>query len=384
MKTQAGPLQPPLEAAAAEGRENANQMRLAVYTDYAYHQVDGEVYAERAFAVFLARLATHFERFTVIGRLAPYADRGRYPLGESIEFVPLPYYRSLSEPLPVLKGMAGSIRRFWKALADIDCVWLLGPHPVAILYAGMSILRRKRVVLGVRQDFPEYIGNRHPNRRSFRLLASAMEGAFRLLGRFCAVVAVGPTLAGHYRPRAASSQLTVSLVDEADIVAPGSKRLDYDGELKVLSVGRLDTEKNPLMLADVLARLVEQDPRWRLIVCGEGPLAEKLAWRLRRLGVDDHAELLGYVSQDNGLRGLYNECQMLLHVSWTEGLPQVLYEAFAAALPVVATDVGGIKQAAGDAVTLIPPATSTRRWRRLTRCATMSPCAGAESPRPTR
>jgi len=252
-------------------------------------------------------------------------------------------------------SLAASITRFWRSLADVDCVWLLGPHPLAILYAGMSILRRKLVVLGVRQDFKEYIGNRHPNRRSFRLLASAMEGAFRLLGRFCDVVAVGPTLAGHYKHSRRVLELTVSLVDEQNIVAPESKHLDYDGELKILSVGRLDTEKNPLMLADILARLVEQDPRWRLIVCGEGPLAEKLAWRLRRLGVDDHAELLGYVSQDNGLRGLYNECQMLLHVSWTEGLPQVLYEAFAAALPVVATDVGGIKQAAGDAVTLIPP-----------------------------
>ncbi|MDQ2939011.1 MAG: hypothetical protein M3R23_00605, partial [Actinomycetota bacterium] len=210
-------------------------MRLAVYTDYPYHRVDGRVYAERAFAVFLARLAPHFERFTVIGRLAPDPERGRYALGESIEFVPLPYYRSLSEPLPVLKGMAGSIRRYWKTLADTDCVWLLGPHPVAFLFAAIALLRRKRVVLGVRQDLPEYVRNRHPGRRLLQLSASILERSFRLLGRFCAVIAVGPTLADHYRRSRRLLQLTVSLVDEADIVAPGSKRLDYGGELKVLS-----------------------------------------------------------------------------------------------------------------------------------------------------
>jgi glycosyltransferase involved in cell wall biosynthesis len=250
--------------------------------------------------------------------------------------------------------MAGSIRRYWKALADTDCVWLLGPHPVSFLFAAIALLRRKRVVLGVRQDLPEYVRNRHPGRRLLLLSAWVLERSYRFLGRFCAVIAVGPTLADHYRRSRRLLQLTVSLVDEADIVAPGSKRLDYDGELKVLSVGRLDPEKNPLMLADVLARLIDEDPRWRLVVCGEGSLADQLDARLRKLGVDGKAELRGYVAQDSGLAALYRDCQMLLHVSWTEGLPQVLYEAFAAGLPVVATDVGGVREASGDAVTLIP------------------------------
>ena len=50
----------------------------------------------------------------------------------------------------------------------------------------------------------------------------------------------------------------------------------------------------------------------------------------------------------DGLLALYRSAHVLLHVSWTEGLPQVLFEAFAAGLPVVATDVGGVAEAAGD------------------------------------
>jgi glycosyltransferase involved in cell wall biosynthesis len=120
-------------------------------------------------------------------------------------------------------------------------------------------------------------------------------------------------------------------------------------------VGRLEAEKNPLLLADILARLVARDPRWHLIVCGEGSLSDQLEERCRGLGVAANVELRGYVPLDVGLLSLYRNCHALLHVSWTEGLPQVLYEAFAAALPVVATDVGGIADATGDAVTLVPP-----------------------------
>ena len=77
--------------------------------------------------------------------------------------------------------------------------------------------------------------------------------------------------------------------------------------------------------------------------------------RLRELGVAEHAELLGYVPIDGGLLELYRSSHAFLHVSWTEGLPQTLFEAFAAGLPVVATAVGGVPAAVGDAALLVEP-----------------------------
>jgi len=332
----------------------APPMRLAIYTDYPYHRIDGQVYAERAFAIFLARLAPQFESLTLIGRLTPGPAPARYPLGDRVEFVSLPYYRKLSQPLPVLKALAGSIRRYWRALEDVDCVWLLGPHPFAIVFAALAKLRGKQIALGVRQDLPEYVRNRHPDRRLMRLAAGALELAFRTLGRSCSVVAVGPKLAHNYRRSRHLLRLTVSLVDEGEVVPPASRKLDYGKELKVLSVGRLDPEKNPLLLADVLALLERDEPgRWTLAICGEGSMADQLERRLSELGVRDRADLSGYVSHSS-LARMYSQCHLLLHVSWTEGLPQVLFEAFAAALPVTATDVGGVAEATAGAVSLIP------------------------------
>ncbi|MGH3262531.1 MAG: hypothetical protein ACRDNS_11080, partial [Trebonia sp.] len=159
-------------------------MRLAVYTDYPYHRIDGAVYAERAFAVFLAALAEEVGGLKVIGRLDPTPTHGRYPLGESVSLVGLPHYQRLSDPGPAIRGMAGAITRFWRAMDDIDCIWILGPHPLAFAFALLARIRGKPVVLGVRQQSPEYIRHRHPGRRAFLAAAIAMQSGFRWLGRF--------------------------------------------------------------------------------------------------------------------------------------------------------------------------------------------------------
>ncbi len=77
--------------------------------------------------------------------------------------------------------------------------------------------------------------------------------------------------------------------------------------------------------------------------------------RLAELGVLDRAELRGYVDFGEAMREVYRSSHVLLHVSHTEGLPQVIVEALASGLPVVATDVGGIGEAVGRSALLLRP-----------------------------
>ena len=96
-------------------------------------------------------------------------------------------------------------------------------------------------------------------------------------------------------------------------------------------------------------------PPWRLDVYGEGPLEPALTRKIEELGLQDVITLRGYVGIDAGLREAYERADAFLHVSWTEGMPQVLIEAFAARLPTVATDVGGVAALADDAALLVAP-----------------------------
>jgi glycosyltransferase involved in cell wall biosynthesis len=328
-------------------------LRLGVYTDYTYSLSGGKPHAERAFALFVAALAKRLDRVVVIGRLDP-EGAARYPLGD-VELIPLPHYPSLTHTFQALRGMAGSLRPFWRALDELDCVWILGPHPLAFPFALIARLRRRRVILGVRQDSVAYMRSRHPGSRFRIAVAKLMDAGFRVLARRWPVVVVGPAIAESYRRGRSVLEISVSLIAERQIASPQEAGRDYTGELRALSVGRLETEKNPLGLAEVLAALREIDDRWRLIVCGEGELREPLERRVRELGLSEAVEMRGYVPHDQGLEDEYRSAHALLHVSWTEGLPQVLYEAFAAGLPVAATDVGGIRAATEGAALLAPP-----------------------------
>jgi hypothetical protein len=268
-------------------------------------------------------------------------------------------------------------------------VWLFGPYPLAFVFAAIARARGVRVVLGVRQDLPRYVANRHPGRRAVQLAATALEHGYRRLARRHAAVVVGPDLARNYADAGRLLDVNVSLVRARDVaIAPAAPCWETRASLQLLSVGRLDAEKNPAMLADVLAGLRVQDPRWRLTVCGEGGRRAALEARAAELGVGEHIRMLGYVAGEE-LAALYRESDAFLHVSWTEGVPQVLFEAFAAGLPVVGTAVGracrpwrGTRPCSPHRATRASSSSTSSAWRPSRACATSS-CAAARRSRGT-
>jgi glycosyltransferase involved in cell wall biosynthesis len=336
-------------------RLGSTDMRLAIYCDYSYRLDDGELYAELPFGLFAQELAPRCERLVFVGRLDP--TPGRFPFRiRGAGFMPLPSYTSGAHLREVLQAIPASARSFWRALDDLDTVWILGPNPPqALLFSLLALLRRRRLVLGVRQNLPELIRHRHPGRRLVQFAASTLEGAWRALALLVPIVVVGPDLARRYRHARSVHVTYVSLLSDSDITPAEQDHRRFDGpELRMLSVGRLDAEKNPLLLARILALSVQADERWQLHICGEGTETDALLAELDRLGVASHATLHGYVPIDDGLWDQYRESHVLLHVSLTEGVPQVLLEAFAARLPVVATAVGGVPALVEGCGLLVP------------------------------
>jgi glycosyltransferase involved in cell wall biosynthesis len=323
---------------------------------------DGDrVSTDRAFILFVVGLADHVEELVLFGRLDPEPGQHEYVLPAKVRFVGLPHYPRLTSIGALLRTIRTARWRFASELDSLDAVWLFGPHPVTLFFAWQARRRAKPVFLGVRQDFPKYVSNRLPSRWWAWAVPAAwtLEVMFRRLARRLPTVVLGEELARKYRAGPAPVlSMSFSLVRTSDIVSlDDALARSWEGPLHVLSVGRLDPEKNPFLLIDALARLRERSPRWRLRIVGTGPLAEPLADRVRNIGLGPAVDMLGYVPNGPRLWDVYRSSTVFLHVSWTEGIPIVLLEAEAAGLPIVATDVGGVRAALGDGErgVLVPP-----------------------------
>jgi glycosyltransferase involved in cell wall biosynthesis/predicted metal-dependent phosphoesterase TrpH len=123
------------------------------------------------------------------------------------------------------------------------------------------------------------------------------------------------------------------------------------GAINVLYAGRLSKEKGVDLLADAFLEANRRDPRLHLVLAGGGPEEDLLRARL-----GERATFLGWLSGD-ALASAYASADAFLFASSTETFGQVVLEAQASGLPVVAVDRGGpaclIEQ--GETGLLAPP-----------------------------
>jgi len=121
---------------------------------------------------------------------------------------------------------------------------------------------------------------------------------------------------------------------------------------RVLWASRLDPEKRPDLLPDIARALSAAAPGHRIDAYGMAVLG---AFDLETLqGLPN----LAYQGPYAGFEQLpYDEYDVFLYTSWFDGLPNVVLEAIAAGLPVIAPDVGGIREIVVDDETgvLLPP-----------------------------
>ncbi len=110
--------------------------------------------------------------------------------------------------------------------------------------------------------------------------------------------------------------------------------------LRIGTLSRLGAEKTLGLALRAFARL--PDPVLELAIAGEGPERSALQGEAERLGISGRTRFLGHVGDPAAyLAGI----DIYLMTSLTEQLPFSLLEAMAAGLPVVATDVGDVRQA---------------------------------------
>ncbi|MCP1716119.1 glycosyltransferase involved in cell wall biosynthesis [Methanocalculus alkaliphilus] len=115
-------------------------------------------------------------------------------------------------------------------------------------------------------------------------------------------------------------------------------------------IGRLSGEKGVQHFAQALPAILNDsnsdgghphNQDLRAFIGGDGQLKESIENSLQEEGITDRVDLPGWISHDN-LPKYLNQLRLLVLPSYTEGLPNIMLEAMACGIPVLATPVGAI------------------------------------------
>ena len=272
----------------------------------------------------------------------PNVDR-RLPAAAEVE---VPFYPGLEIGVPSVAALAETI-----AEGRYDLLHLPSPGPAGIAAAACARIGGVPVAGSYHTELATYAALRSGD----AAIAQGMRLGLAHLYGGCEVV---------LSPSPASDDSLAELGVEPGRIMRWTRGVDtqrfdpakrdpsaYPGEIRVLYAGRLTTEKGADLLVETFLRARRRDPRLHLLLAGGGPEEEGLRNRLGR-----HATFLGWLGGED-LPRVYASADLFLFCSHTDTFGQVILEAQASGLPVVAVDAGGPSSLIrdGDSGRLRPP-----------------------------
>lgn len=122
----------------------------------------------------------------------------------------------------------------------------------------------------------------------------------------------------------------------------------------VAGIGRLTYQKNFALFLDVAAAIAREHPRAVFALVGTGEDEPALRAQVKGLGLEDRVKFLGYVAD---MPALWPALDCLLLTSRYEGLPITILEAMACRVPIVASNLDGMREILrdGENADLVPP-----------------------------
>ena len=244
----------------------------------------------------------------------------------------IPFYQGLQIGVPSLPAIVDTLSD-----GRYDLVHLCAPGPAGIEAWLLGRVLELPLVGSYHTELAAYAGLR-TGREQLEALAGIALGAFY---GACDVV---------LSPSPASDERLAGLGIARDRIARWDRGVDllrFDpalrtpgllpGEITIMYAGRLTKEKGVDLLAEAFLRARWRDPRLHLVLAGGGPEEDALRERL-----GDAATFLGWLTADELARA-YASADLFLFASQTDTFGQVILEAQASGLPVLAVAEGGPK-----------------------------------------
>lgn len=109
----------------------------------------------------------------------------------------------------------------------------------------------------------------------------------------------------------------------------------------ILSTGRLARQKGFKYLIEAAAKIIRKHPNIYFFLAGQGKLKGELKRQIQSAGIEKNFILLGFVED---IHPLLKNADVFVFSSLYEGMPNSILEAMAHGLPVISTNVNGVKE----------------------------------------
>ena len=253
----------------------------------------------------------------------------------------VPFYPGLQIGVPSLAAAVESLSE-----GRFDAIHVCSPGPVGIAGALLARALGLPLIGSYHTELTTYAGLRSGEQR----LAAVMKATLTTFYGACDLVLSPSRAADEMLAELGIGQERISRWDRGVDTSRFDPSLrerssNDDGLIHVLYAGRLTREKGAEVLAETFLQARARDPRLHLLLAGGGPEQEML-----RARVGESATFLGWLSGEDLARA-YASADLFLFPSSTDTFGQVILEAQASGLPVVAVAKGGPLTLIEDRVT---------------------------------
>ena len=268
--------------------------------------------AERVVSILANEFA---ERDIPVGIVYLLDDRTDYTLSEGVDKI---VFNASG------KGKAGALKEFRKLIKELkrDSYPVLIPfHDTCLKYCAVATRFSRVPVVACERNNPYIKGTSFTARLKSNLpFMNAKRCVFQTEGA-----------KDYYYRSVRKKSRVISNPLNTDILE------DWRGKESdtVVSVGRLEPQKNHAMLIDAFAKVAEKYPAMKLDIYGEGSLRDALEEKIKILGLTGKVTLRGLTDK---IGEVLASSRMFVLSSDYEGMSNALIEAMAAGVPVVSTD----------------------------------------------
>lgn len=293
-----------------------------------------------------ARVIAPIQSFPVsFGPFARYAAFAAAPRFETRHGIDIHHPRFLSVPKIGMRltpsSMAIAARKLFRRIVEKESIDLIDAH---YFYPDGVAAARLAAEIGV----PCVITGRGTDLNLFPEFPAARREILKAVESADACITVSDALRTRLIDLGASAGKVTTLRNgvDTDLFSPVSaadrdatrQRYNLTGRI-IIAVGNLAPEKGQMLIAEALRKL----PDATLILVGDGPDGDRLDSYFEDNNLAGRVRRLGRVPQSD-LPGLYSAADVSVLASMREGWPNVLLESMACGTPVVAADVGGVRE----------------------------------------